>query len=129
MLIAPWAARFKPARVVALSQVSAIRSVRFLLALTAIFVPTCLLLKRYIGRLSAADCRLTSCLKPGKPIAGMNKAGADHGIIATAGTVSQEAERKVEALADDGLQIVILDGEKLATLYLDYCVGSQRRVV
>ena len=59
-------------------------------------------------------------------LAGMRKVDANLGIIATAGTVSEDAAAYVEALADEGERIVILDGRQLAALYLDHCIGRRQ---
>lgn len=56
--------------------------------------------------------------------AGMRKVGADLGLIITVGTVSDYAKAAAAEAANEGDRIVVLDGEELAELYLDYCVGK-----
>lgn len=57
---------------------------------------------------------------------GMAKQGADLGLVITVGVVSEEAEIRLQELNDTGQQIAIVDGEHLAELYLDHCVGKER---
>jgi len=56
---------------------------------------------------------------------GMRKVAADLGLIITVGTVSDEAKSAAADAANEGDRIVVLDGQDLAELYLDYCVGKR----
>lgn len=55
---------------------------------------------------------------------GMEKQGADLGVIITAGSISDATEDKVQELNDTGHRIALINGERLAELYLDHCVAG-----
>ena len=55
---------------------------------------------------------------------GMAKHEADLGVIITVGEISEATEAKVRELNDEGHRIALVNGEQLAELYLDRCVGS-----
>lgn len=55
---------------------------------------------------------------------GMEKQGADLGVIITVGDISEVTEAKVQELNDTGHRIALITGERLAELYLDHCVAG-----
>lgn len=54
---------------------------------------------------------------------GMDKQEADLGVVITVGEISEATEAKVQELNDTGHRIALVNGERLAELYLDYCVS------
>lgn len=57
---------------------------------------------------------------------GMEKQEADLGVIITVGDISEATEAKVQELNDTGHRIALVNGERLAELYLDHCVSVHR---
>lgn len=53
---------------------------------------------------------------------GMLKHDADLGAIITVGEIGDEAEARVQELNDTGSRIALVNGEQLASMYLDRCV-------
>lgn len=58
-------------------------------------------------------------------VAGMDAENAHYGIVATSGTISAEAQRRMEHLAkSDGRRIELVDGEQFAALIVDLGLSS-----
>lgn len=56
---------------------------------------------------------------------GMKAQSATMGAVVTVGIISEEAHARANALADEGYTIVLIDGEQLSELYLNWCVGGR----
>ena len=61
-----------------------------------------------------------------KLAAGMREEGIDLGIVATSGTISEEAEARAEYWSDQGLRIEFMDGEALASLIVEQGVPTPK---
>lgn len=54
----------------------------------------------------------------------MEKHDADLGVIITVGEIGEDTEGRVQELIDTGSRIALVNGERLAELYLDHCLES-----
>ena len=57
-------------------------------------------------------------------VRGMEKHDADLGVIITVGEIGEDTEGRVQELIDTGRRIALVNGERLAELYLDHCLES-----
>lgn len=57
-------------------------------------------------------------------IRGMEKHEADLGVIITVGEIGQDTDARVQELNDTGSRIALVNGERLAELYLDHCLEA-----
>lgn len=55
-------------------------------------------------------------------VRGMEKHDADLGLIITVGEIGQDTDARVQELNDTGSRIALVNGERLAELYLDHCL-------
>ncbi|MGM3366982.1 restriction endonuclease, partial [Escherichia coli] len=56
---------------------------------------------------------------------GMKAQSATLGAVVTVGIISEVAHARANRLADEGYTIVLIDGEQLSELYLNWCVGER----
>lgn len=70
--------------------------------------------------------RIDEALQPevlGQLLDGMKAQSATLGAVVTVGIISEETHARANELADEGYTIVLIDGEQLSELYLNWCVG------